>query len=220
MEGQADVGEEFATPTHEEESATEEVTGGPHATRVDVSHGKGAALEQHGDLVCVDLVVLGFPAVDGFHVERMAQDEGDVLLGAEIREPVPAKDALGADDEIVAIGLDRAQEEFGSTAYIAVQYDLTRVVVEDAQVHGPRVKVGTAVVSVLAGVESHGFPPGLDELVRALIVPSDYRKVQEGPASGSKGFPAPAAFGELCPNRPNAAGQSVAQGKSGRVWSL
>ena len=43
--------------------------------------------QQSGDLLGVDAVVLGFGAVDGTHVERMSEEKGDVLRGAEIGEP-------------------------------------------------------------------------------------------------------------------------------------
>jgi hypothetical protein len=43
----------------------------------------------------------------------MAEDEGSVMLGAEVGEPVPAEDALDADDQVVAIGLEGPEEEVG-----------------------------------------------------------------------------------------------------------
>jgi hypothetical protein len=62
----------------------------------------------------VNPVVLGLAAVDRLHVEGVAEDEGDGFLGAEVGEPVPAEDALDADDEVVAVGLDGARETPGS----------------------------------------------------------------------------------------------------------
>jgi hypothetical protein len=180
MEGHADVGEQLAAPAHEEETATKQVACGPHATGIDVGHGKRTAPEQRGDLVGVDLVVLGLPAVDGLHVEGVAEDEGDVLLGAEVGEPVPAEDALDADDEVIAIGRDGPEEALGLRAQVAVQEDLAGLVLEDAQVHGASVKVDAAVVSMLASVEAHGSPPGSDELVVLSSFPSKSERSRRG----------------------------------------
>jgi len=113
----------------------------------------------------VDPIVLGFAAVNGLHVEGMAEDERDVLPGAEIGEPVPAEDALGGDDQVVAVGLDGLEEEIGIAAQVAVQELLAALVVEDAEVHRSSVQVDAAVVSMTAGVETHGSPPGLDDCV-------------------------------------------------------
>ena len=66
--------------------------------------------EQPGDLLGVDLVVLGLAAVDGLHVQRVAEDEGDPLGGAEVGEPVPGEHALAADDQPVAVRGQRRQE--------------------------------------------------------------------------------------------------------------
>ena len=61
----------------------------------------------------VDLVVLGLAAVDRLHVEGVAEDEGDVLTGAEIGEPIPAEDALDADDQVVPKRRDGSEEGVG-----------------------------------------------------------------------------------------------------------
>ena len=113
----------------------------------------------------VDTIVLGLPSGDGLHVEGVAQDEGNALTRAEVGEPVPAEDALDANDEVVAIGLDGAEEEFGLRAQVAMQEDLAGLVVEDAEVHGTSVEVDSAVVSMVASVKAHGYPPGFDELL-------------------------------------------------------
>jgi hypothetical protein len=63
-----------------------------------------------------DAIVFGFAAVDGFHVERVAQDELDSFLRAQIGQPVPAEDAFDGHDQIVAIGLDGFQEHLGTGA--------------------------------------------------------------------------------------------------------
>jgi len=43
----------------------------------------------------------------------VSEDKGDALLDAEIGEPVPGEDALDADDDILAKGLDGIEEVSG-----------------------------------------------------------------------------------------------------------
>ncbi|MCB9878105.1 MAG: hypothetical protein H6835_10930 [Planctomycetes bacterium] len=43
----------------------------------------------------------------------MADDEVDVLGGAEVGQSVPAEDALDADDQVVAVGRDELEERGG-----------------------------------------------------------------------------------------------------------
>ena len=64
-------------------------------------------LEQSGDGLGVVAVALGLAAVDGFHGEGVSEGEGDVVVAAEVGEPVPAVHALAADDDSVAEGLRR-----------------------------------------------------------------------------------------------------------------
>lgn len=56
----------------------------------------------------------------------MAQHEGDVFVGAEVGQPVPAEDALCADDEILTIGRDRPKERLGLAAHVAMKHDRAR----------------------------------------------------------------------------------------------
>ena len=158
MESVLDVGEELAPLAHEVEPASQQISRGAHRGGVDVSLREHAAAEQHGDLVGVDLVVLGLAAVDRFHRESVTQDEGDVLFRAEIREPVPGERALGGDDEAVAERSDDVEQRFGARLHVAVDEDLA-CSVEDADVHGGGVKIDAAIVRMLTVVESHGPPP-------------------------------------------------------------
>jgi hypothetical protein len=77
---------------------------------------------------------------------------------------VPAEDALGGDDQVVAVGLDDPEKEPWLAPQVAVQDDVAALVLEDAEVHGARVEIDAAVVSMPASVEAHGSPPGKDEL--------------------------------------------------------
>jgi hypothetical protein len=107
--------------------------------------------------VGVDLVILGFTAVDGFHVQGVAEHEGNPLPFAEVGEPVPGEHALDGHHEILAVGRDEAEERLGAGAEILMDLDVSGLV-EDTDVEGAGVEIDTAVVPVLLGVESHrGF---------------------------------------------------------------
>jgi len=46
--------------------------------------------KKHGDLARIDLVVLALGSVNGFHVQSVTEDEGNVVFGTEVGDPVPA----------------------------------------------------------------------------------------------------------------------------------
>lgn len=65
--------------------------------------GQHPATEEHGNFFGIDLVVLGFAAVDRLHVEGVAEDEGDVVFRAQIGQPVPGKHALDAHHQVLFV---------------------------------------------------------------------------------------------------------------------
>ena len=98
--GILDMGQQLRPFAHQMHPAPEQVAGGAHLGGIDIGLWEHAAAQQHGNFLGVDLVVFGLAAMDRFHVERVAQDEGNTFLGAEVGEPVPGEDAFDADDEI------------------------------------------------------------------------------------------------------------------------
>jgi hypothetical protein len=84
----------------------------------------------------------------------MAEDEGDALLPTQIGDLVPRKDAFDGHDEILPIGPDRLQELSRVAPKVAVQKHLS-FLVENADVHEPRMKIDPAVVLVCPRVKSH-----------------------------------------------------------------
>src|SRR3989441_2562204 len=92
--------------------------------------------------------------MDGFHIEGMAQDKGDVLCSAEIGQPIPGEHAFDRYDKTLPVGSNGLEEGFRSGWHIAVQQELT-IVAQDADVHGPGMQVDATVKSVLIGVKSH-----------------------------------------------------------------
>ncbi len=116
-------------------AAAQQIPGHPHLWRVDIGHRQHPAPQQHGNLMGVDFIVLRLPAVDGLHIERMAQDEGDALAGTQLGQPIPGKNALHCDDQVVSIRRDDAHEGLGRRRDI-LMYEHRARLVEDANIHG------------------------------------------------------------------------------------
>jgi hypothetical protein len=108
--------------------APEQVSGGTHLSRIDIGLREHAAAEQHRNFVRVDLIVLGLAPMNGFHVQGVAQDEGNPLLRAKVREPVPGEDAFDADHHILAIGDNCLEKRLGCCPHIPVENDLSILV--------------------------------------------------------------------------------------------
>ena len=130
------MGEQGGALADEVGAAAEQVAGLAHALGVDVGQGEVAAAEQAGNLVGVDLVVLGLAPVDGLHVQGVADQEGDLLLPAQVSQPVPGEQALDADDDVGAEGGEGSEEGVGAGWQVDVADDGAGRI-EDAQVHGP-----------------------------------------------------------------------------------
>jgi len=162
MVGVLDVGQQVGSTTDEMEAPSEKVPCGSHLGRIDVGLRKVPPSKERGDLECIDLVVLGFSAMDGLHVEGVAKDELDLFSLAQIRQPIPGEDALDGDDEIVPVGLNRIQEILWSASHVLVK-KCPAFSIENAEVHGLGVQIDPAVVVMCIGVESHGSL--LDRLV-------------------------------------------------------
>jgi hypothetical protein len=105
--------------------------------------------------VGVEGVVLGLATVDGLPVQRVTQDEGDLLAGTQVSQPVPAEQALAADDEVVALGGDGIEKGLRRTGQRDGADDLSGLV-EDVQRQGPGMEIDAAVESVRLVVETHG----------------------------------------------------------------
>ena len=83
----------------------------------------------------------------------MAEDKSDPMLGAEIREPVPGKNALHRDDSILTLRRNGLEKRLRARLHVAMEPNLP-VLVEDTGIHRPGVHVDTTIKLVLRGVES------------------------------------------------------------------
>jgi hypothetical protein len=101
----------------------------------------------------VDLLVLGFAPMDGFHGEGMAQDKGNPLLGTQVSKPLPREDAFDADHQPLSIGRNRLEKRFRRCLHIPVQHDLA-VLIQEAEIHGSCMQVDATIKLVWRSVES------------------------------------------------------------------
>lgn len=116
-----DVTQEFGAFAHKEGPSSEKIAGGTKRSGVNIGDREHAALEQGGDAPGIHAVVLDLGAVDSAHVEGMAKDELDVMVIAEISEPVPVKCRFDADDEVLAVGLESVKDHVGIGGQVSMQ---------------------------------------------------------------------------------------------------
>ena len=142
------LGQEVGPLAHQGDAAPQQVTGRPHVGGLDRGLGRHAAAQQRGNLVGIALVVFGLAPVKGLHIERMARDEGNPLLGAEVGQPVPGEETFERDNEALTIGCNGLEERFRGGFHGAVPQDVP-VMVHETDVHGAGLQVDTAVKLVL-----------------------------------------------------------------------
>jgi len=64
----------------------------------------------------------------------VSEDEGDIVFGAEIGQPIPGEDAFDTDDDIFPKRFDGLEKLFGPGLHVPVQDDFPFEVL-DAEVH-------------------------------------------------------------------------------------
>ena len=152
--GILDMGNELTASTDDIHSSSQEITGCPPLCRVRISNGKVAAFEQMGNLVRVDFIIFGFASVDSLHVEGMAQGESNLVLGTEIGKPIPAEDAFDTDDDVFQERGDKFDQHLLIGIDIFMKLNIS-LLIEDANVHFSGVKIDSAIILVLLGIEIH-----------------------------------------------------------------
>jgi hypothetical protein len=153
-----DVSDELGALAHEMTAPAQQIARGAHARGVDVGLGEHPTADQAGDLVRIDLVVLGLAPVYRAHVQGVAEHEGDALARTQIGQPVPGEHALHGHHQVIAEGLDHGQKRLRAALEVARHHYLAGRV-HDAHVHLTGVQVDTTVVLVLTGIEFHLRPP-------------------------------------------------------------
>jgi hypothetical protein len=99
-------------------------------------------------------VIVGLATVDRLHIEGMAEDEWDTLLGTGVGEPVPSAQVLDGDNQSIAMGRAAFEKGIRAGLQMAVHHNLARLI-QDADVHGTGVQVKATRKWALRGIESH-----------------------------------------------------------------
>jgi hypothetical protein len=92
--------------------------------------------------------------VDRFHVEGMAENEGDVLLDTEICDPVPGEHALHSNHDVLTEGSNDAEKSFRVGVDILVNPDVAPGI-HDTDKHSLSVQIDSTIEFVLFRVEIH-----------------------------------------------------------------
>jgi hypothetical protein len=87
--GVLDVCQELGPLACQMHPAPEPVAGRPPGGRRDIGLRAHPTAPQHGNVVCIDRVVVGLAPMDGLHGEGMTEHAGNPLLGTEISQPSP-----------------------------------------------------------------------------------------------------------------------------------
>src|SRR5262249_43303496 len=148
------VGQKLGPLAHQKGASPQQVAGLAQGAGIDVSLGKKTAAQQRGDLCSVNLVVLGFTAVNRLHVERVPEHEGNALVLTKVGKPVPGKHALDAHHESVSKGFNGVQESVGVSLQILLEARFA-LLVEDVQKQSSGVQVAAGVKSMGVVVETH-----------------------------------------------------------------
>jgi hypothetical protein len=92
--------------------------------------------------------------VDGFHIERVAQNEANLVFPAKISDPVPGEHAFNADDQIIPVGFNQLHENLGVGFDVLVDKDVS-LLVQYADIQAAGMQIDTAVMFMCLSVEFH-----------------------------------------------------------------
>ena len=92
--------------------------------------------------------------MDRFHVEGMAENEGDVLLGTKIGDPVPGEHTFDSNHDVLPEGSNDAEKSFLVCVDVLMNPDLA-FGIKDTDKHILGMQVDSTIKLVLLGVEIH-----------------------------------------------------------------
>ena len=129
--GVLDMGDELSPFSGEMTATPEQIPGGAHVGRIHIGHGHHTTTQQGRYLIGVDFIVLGLASMYCFHIQNMSQNEWDILLCAEVCDPVPREDTFYSNNDIFTVRSYGFQKDIGTCFDIPMQDDLS-LLVEDA----------------------------------------------------------------------------------------
>ena len=123
--GMLHVCQEFGPFVRQRHAAPKQVTGGAHVGGRDRGLREHTAAKQGSNLLRINLVIFGLPAMDGFHVEGMTEDKRDAFVGTQVGEPVPGEHAFDCDDHTLSIRGNDVQQGIRVGFHVTVHQDVT-----------------------------------------------------------------------------------------------
>lgn len=108
--GMLHVRQERGPCVRQRPAVPQHVTGGAPVGGRDSGLREQAATEQRGHRVRSNRVIVGLPAMDGWHGEGMTEDKGEAFVGTEVGEPGPGAQAGDGDDETLSRRSNDVQE--------------------------------------------------------------------------------------------------------------
>jgi len=152
------VCEQLGTLMHQMHTTAKQISSRAHVLGIHIGLRDHAAAQQYGDLLRVDLVILGFASVNGSHVQGMTENKSDAFAGADIGQPVPGENAFNGHNDLIPKRSDRFQKRIRIRLHVAMKNDRAGLV-QNAEVHGSRVQINSAVMRMLLRIEFHRPPP-------------------------------------------------------------
>jgi hypothetical protein len=129
------VGSQLCAFAHQMRPPPQEVTGGAPLRWRHIGLWEHAAAQQGRNLLGVDRVVFGFAAMHRFHIQGVPQDKGNLVLRAQVGEPIPGEETFHSDNQAIPVGSDDLKKGFWRGFHITVHTYFSRVA-QDADIHG------------------------------------------------------------------------------------
>jgi hypothetical protein len=148
----------FAQERH---AAPQPVAGCSPGRGLDIGLGEHPAAQEQRDFLSIHRIVCGLPAMESLHGEGMAQDTGDTFTSAEVGQPIPGEETLGAPNQPLAVGCNDLEKRGGASGHIPGHQNRA-ILVQNTDVQGAGMQVEAAVKLRLFGVASHAVSSSLE----------------------------------------------------------
>jgi hypothetical protein len=123
--------------------------------------GQQATAQEHGNLVDIARVVLGFATMERWHGERVPEDTRPLCAGTEVSQPIPGEETGDTDDQILPVGGNGLEKRCWASWQVPVDKQLA-LLVQDTERHGAGVQSDAAVQWVWFRVEAPAVSSSLD----------------------------------------------------------
>jgi hypothetical protein len=110
--------------------------------------------QEHGNVLGLKAVILGFAPMDGFPIQRMPKDKRHAFTGTVVGQPIPGEESVRRrHDHICLVGRDGLQKRCWASWQVPVEKHLSALV-EDTEIHGAGMQIEATVTLMLLRVEA------------------------------------------------------------------